>query len=345
MWFDSDGAQGMTPAESAQVVQMLQTQPQIIVDPRLPGVKGDFGSAEVDAPLLRPKRDWELCGSVTASWGYTLHHAKPLKVLLPYLITAWGMGGNVLLNVGPSPQGVIPQDCVTRLREVGQWLGTYGDTIYGSTAGPFDYLPWGTATLRRSSGRALRPDSGQAREGDTIFLQIFQWPGDGRLLVPLSNTIKKATLLGPGGPQDLATSHDDPNRLIVNLPATAPDPVASVVALTLDGEPRTDYHSVLLNAPVKASAEQRSAAQAVDEDAGTRWGNPQTTGWLEFNLPKPVTVVTLRMTAAYAKISNFSLEYKEGDAWKPILKGEKATEFRGEGFSAGDCADLPREYS
>ncbi len=144
----------------------------------------------------------------------------------------------MLLNVGPSAEGLIPADAAARLREVGQWLHTYGDSIYGSSAGPFDYLPWGTAT----------------RKGNTVYLQIFQWPGDGRLKVPLSNRVKKAILLGPGGPQALTISHDDPDRLIVNLPAAAPDPVANVVALTLDGEPQTNYHSVLLNCPVKASA-------------------------------------------------------------------------------------------
>ena len=307
MWFDSDGAQGMTPAESAAVVQLLQTQPQIIVNPRLPGVKGDFGSSEVDAPLLRPDGDWELCGSVTASWGFANQPAKPLKVLLPYIITAWGLGGNMLLNVGPTAEGVIPEDSAARLREIGRWLGTYGDSIYGSAAGPFDYLPWGTAT----------------RKGDTIYLQIFQWPGDGRLRVPLSNAIKKAVLLGPGRPKVLDISHDGPDRLIVDLPAAAPDPVANVVALTLDGEPKTDYHSALLNCNVKASADQGSAALTVDDNERTAWQSPDTTGWLEFDLPEPVTVAALRMTAAYNKIGNLALEYKDGDTWKPILTGEK----------------------
>ena len=186
-------------------------------------------------------------------------------------------------------------------------MDAYGDTIYGSTAGPFDYVPWGTAT----------------RKGDTIYLQISRWPADGRLRVPLSNKVKMATLLGPGGRRELTTSHDDPDRLIVNLPAAAPDPVVSVVALTLEGEPRTTYHSVLLNCPVKASARQESAALAVDDNEQTAWQSPDTSGWLEFDLPKPVTAAALRMTAAYHVIGNLAFEYKDGDAWKPIFTGEK----------------------
>ena len=141
--------------------------------------------------------------------------------------------------------------------------------------------------------------------------------------MPLSNTVKKAVLLGPGGPKALATSHDGPDRLIVDLPAAAPDPVANVVALTLDGEPKTDYHSALLNCTVKASANQEWAALTVDDSEQTAWQSPDTTGWLEFDLPKPVTVAALRMTAAYNKIGNLALEYKDGDTWKPILTGEK----------------------
>ncbi len=62
---------------------------------------------------------------------------------------------------------------------------------------------------------------------------------------------------------------------------------------------------------------------AVDDNEQSAWASPETTGWLEFDLPKPVTVASLRMTAAYHKIGNFALEYKDGDAWKPILTGEK----------------------
>jgi alpha-L-fucosidase len=308
MWFDSDGAQGMTTAESAEVVKMLAAQPQIVVDPRLPGVKGDFGSSEVYAPLFAPEGPWELCSSVTASWGFANHTAKPLTVLLPYIIDAWGKGGNMLLNVGPKGDGTIPEDNIARLHEIGAWLRTYGSSIYGSVAGPFDYLPWGTAT----------------RKGNTVYLQIFHWPEDGHLRVPLLNRVKKAVLLGPGGPQRLTTSQDGSNRLIVNLPGAVPDPIANVVALTLEGDPKTDYRSVVMDLPVNASAAQKSAALVVDRNVRSRWESPETTGWLEFTLAQPATVGTLRISPAYCKVSDFNLEYKEGENWKPILTGEKA---------------------
>ena len=317
VWFDSDGAGGITSEESAQVVELLKTQPQVIVDPRLGGVKGDFGTAEQHMPALRPKGDWELCGTVNGSWGYTHSAAKPLNKQLPYMITAWGMGGNVLMNVGPSPEGIIPEDSAQRLREVGEWLKTYGESIYGSSAGPFTYLPWGTAT----------------RQGNTLYLQILNWPADGKLKVPLNNEVKTATLLRPGKRESLTTVRKN-SRLIVQLPAKAPDAVANVVALTLTSEPQTDYLSVLLNKPVKASAEQKTAAAAVDSDSGSRWRNTEPTGWLEIDAGKPVAVATLRVSPAFCTIKNCTLEYKDGSQWKPILTGQTLS---------GDCVvkDFP----
>ncbi len=304
-WFDSDGAKGITPEESAQVVEILKTQPQLIVDPRLPGVKGDFGTAEQHMPTLRPAGDWELCGTVNGSWGYTHSDAKPLNKLLPYMITAWGMGGNVLMNVGPSPEGVIPEDSAQRLREIGEWLRIYGDSIYGSKSGPFTYLPWGTATCK----------------GSTLYLHIFDWPANSRLTVPLINEVKRAELLGPGK-HDILKTELDRGRLIVHLPKKAPNAIANVVALTIEGKPHTDYVSVLLNRPVRASAEQKSAAGAVDADEPSRWRNTEPKGWLEIDAEKTVTVATMRVTP-FDGIKNCALEYKEGNEWRPILTGLK----------------------
>ena len=306
VWFDADGARGITPEESAQVVEILKTQPQVVVDPRLAGVKGDFSTPEQHMPSLRPNGDWELCGTVNGSWGYTHATAKPLNKLLPYMITAWGMGGNVLMNVGPTPEGIIPEDSAQRLREVGDWLKTYGESIYGTTAGPFTFLPWGTAT----------------RKGTTIYLQIFDWPTDGKLKVPLNNEVKSATLLGSGKGELVKVVREN-GRLVLQLPVKAPHAVANVVALALDGEPQTDFLSVLLNKPVKASSEPKSAAAAVDSDGGSSWHNSEKTGWLEIDAGRPVTVATLRVTLQMNSIKNGSLEYKDGNEWKTILTGLK----------------------
>lgn len=317
LWFDTDGAKGITPQESAQVVEIIKTtQPKVLVDQRLPGVKGDFITPEQTLPSFAPQGDAELCATVNGAWGYRPSAAKPLNQLLPYMITAWGMGCNILMNVGPTPEGIIPEDSARRLLEVGAWLKTYGESIYGSTAGPFSFVPWGTAT----------------RKGDTVYLQIFKWPADGKLRVPLTNEAKSATLLGTEKKEDLKFSREN-GRLVIQLPDKGPDAVANVVALKVEGEPKSDYRSLVLNKPVKASSGQATAAKAVDERE-TSWDCEQPTGWLEIDAGTPVTVGTLRLQGNNMK--KCSLEYKSGNEWKPIFQGEK--------FGGGRMVQL-REFS
>jgi alpha-L-fucosidase len=302
VWFDTDGSRDITPDESAQVIDILKTQPNIIVDPRLPGVKGDFKTAEQHMPLLRPKGDWELCGTVNGSWGYTHATAKPLEKLLPYMVTAWGMGGNVLMNVGPTPEGIIPDDSAERLRQVGAWLKLNGESIYGSTSGPFTYLPWGTAT----------------RKGDTLYLHVFVWPTDGVLHVPLTNAVTKAWFLTDAGQKPL-TFDKQGGRVLVHLPKDAPDPIDTVIALKLVGEPATDYLSLALNKFVTASSGQNSAKNAVDDDGETSWRPTDHAASIEIDLGKPSTFGILRM-GVVGDLKSATLEYKKDDQWVPLIQ-------------------------
>jgi hypothetical protein len=304
IWFDTDGSREITPEESAKVVETLKLQPNVIVDPRLPGVKGDFNTAEQHMPLLRPKGDWELCGTVNGSWGYTPAKAKPIGKLLPYIITAWGMGGNVLMNVGPNRDGIIPDDSAAVLRQVGEWMTINGESIYGSKGGPFVWLPWGTAT----------------RKDNVIYLQVFQWPSDGVLRVPLANKATKAWLLADPDKKPLVLESKQ-DRILLHLPAKGPDAVVSVVALQVEGDPVSTYKSFTLNKPVTASSAQDSAKTIVDDDGGSRWRNTSPTGSFEIDLGEPKTFTTMRI-APYDDMKAYTLEAKVGDAWQPILQGK-----------------------
>lgn len=304
LWFDTDGSRDITPTEDAAVIDVLKTQPQLIVDPRVPGVRGDFDTQEQHMPLLRPKSDyWELCGTVNGSWGYTGAKAKPLEKLLPYMITAWGMGGNVLMNVGPTREGIIPEDSAERLRQIGDWLKVNGESIYGSKAGPFVWLPWGTAT----------------RKDDTVYLQVFHWPVDGQLKVPLSNKPLKTWLLADPEKKPLETEKVG-DRILVHLPDKAPDPVASVIALEVQGVPASTYESICLNKPVTATCVQDSAKGINDDDASTRWRNTNGTASFTIDLGKPETFSTLRIGLSYSDVKSGLLEVRDSGVWKTILK-------------------------
>ena len=304
VWFDTDGSRMITPEESAAVVETLKTQPQIIVDPRVPGVKGDFATVEQHMCLLRPKGNWELCATVNGAWGYTGAKAKPMKQILPYMLTAWGMGGNVLMNVGPTRLGIIPEDSAERLRQIGKWLKTNGESIYGSTGGPFTWLPWGTAT----------------RKGDLLYLHVFKWPTNGQLKVPISNSATQAWLVAD--PKKTPIQFEKKaGYLLLHLPAQGPDPVASVIALQVEGEPVSTYASLALNKPVTASSEQKSASGLNDDNGESRWRNPDATGFFEVDLGSPQTFTTLRI-APFTDVKSYTLEAKVGESWKPIIQGK-----------------------
>jgi len=82
-------------------------------------------------------------------------------------------GGNYLLNVGPTAEGVFPQESIDRLKQIGSWMKMNGEAIYTTAASPFENLSWGRCTQKR-------PDNGNTR----LFLHVFHYPDNGRLVVP-----------------------------------------------------------------------------------------------------------------------------------------------------------------
>ncbi len=103
------------------------------------------------------------------SWGFNLtdHNYKSLRDLIHYLVKAAGQGANLLLNIGPRPDGTIPPEAEERLRAIGEWLSTNGGAIYGTRAGPIAPRSWGVTT----------------RRGDTVFVHVLDW-SDRALTIP-----------------------------------------------------------------------------------------------------------------------------------------------------------------
>lgn len=92
----------------------------------------------------------ETCNTMNGMWGYKVidTNYKDTPTLIRYLVKAAGMGANLLLNIGPQPNGELPATALERLREIGKWMRVYGETIYGTEAGPFKAQPWGSATQK-----------------------------------------------------------------------------------------------------------------------------------------------------------------------------------------------------
>ena len=132
-------------------------------------------------------------------------------------------GGNFLLNIGPQPDGNFPIEALQRLEGIGHWMDKNGEAIYGTTASPFkEQLAWGRCTKKA------------AKKGGTLYLHVFDWPPDGKLLVPgLKNAIASATLLAAGTKLETAR---DVNGITISLPPVSPDKISSTIVLKLKGE-------------------------------------------------------------------------------------------------------------
>jgi alpha-L-fucosidase len=124
-----------------------------------------------------------------------------------------GKGGNLLLDVGPGPDGTIRPEFTERLLAMGAWLKVNGDSIYGTTYGPLQNLSFGRST----------------RKDKTIYLHVFNWPVDGRLPVDgLTSGVASVHLLA--GNQRL-TFHKHGDQLQIEIPRPAPDANDSVLAV------------------------------------------------------------------------------------------------------------------
>lgn len=156
-------------------------------------------------------------------WGYIRHNPnrKSTHQLIQHLVTAASGAGNLLLNVGPKPDGTIPEEDAERLRAVGRWLQTNGEAIYGSQRCPFLGGIIGLTTAR----------------GSTAYLHIFRWPGEEACIAGVANRVLSARLLATGQEVQVETASNG-RVFLRGLPAEPPDPYATVIALELDGPPR-----------------------------------------------------------------------------------------------------------
>ena len=296
IWFDTPRT--MTRQQSEDLAALVhQLQPDCLVSGRVGNGAGDYDSAgDNQISVGKVTRDWETPVTLNDTWGFKKddHNWKSPAILIRQMVQVISRGGNYLLNVGPTAEGLIPEPSVERLAEVGRWLSTNKEAVYGNGPAPFSYeLPWGLITTRRGK----------------LYLHVFDWPQKELVLYGLKNKIEKAYLLA--NKQNLKYTQQsnpalDHYSLSIKMPPAAPDKNDSIIVLEIKGEALVESslmqqpdHSITLPAYLaevhKAAAEQqlRFDSRGVIE----RWLNKDEWVSWDFKVIRPGTFEVVVLTS------------------------------------------------
>lgn len=156
----------------------------------------------------------ETCQTMNGMWGYKVvdTNYKDTPTLIRYLVKTAGLGANLLLNIGPQPNGELPATALERLRDMGKWLRENGETIYGTEGAPFAAQSWGTAT----------------RKGDRLFIHVLNAEGTD-IHIPAALKVKAAKEFASGNKVKFSS---DKNGVTLHL-AQKPEAIDHIIELTL----------------------------------------------------------------------------------------------------------------
>jgi alpha-L-fucosidase len=251
LFFDTEYS--MTPERARPIFDLTCKYPDLIINNRLGGgVIGDVGTPEQKIAMDPFGRHFETCMTINNSWGFNSNDLrwKSVRQLIRNLSDITSKGGNYLLNVGPTSEGIIPQPEVERLQAMGHWLKTNGEAIYGSISGPYaEPLAWGRVTEK------VHPTG-----ATTLYVHVWDWPADGKILLPgIRQSAHSGHVLANGA---AVSSTASDQGLVVTLPGSAPDADVSVAALEFDGP-------VIVTAALAQQAAAATTGTPLDPSGGT----------------------------------------------------------------------------
>ncbi|OYU95946.1 MAG: alpha-L-fucosidase [Bacteroidetes bacterium B1(2017)] len=227
-WFDGDWEHSAQEWQAAKVrASILASKPNTIINGRLQGY-GDYETPEQNFPVSRPNlKYWELCMTTNDNWGYRQsdHNFKTPYQIISIFADCIGMGGNLLLDIGPKADGTIPDEQVNILTELGAWTKQHQEAIFGSIAGMPQGHFYGPSTLSKDS--------------TCLYLFVSQTAANNVYLKGLNNKIVSAEVLGTGISLEpkivgkISWSHV-PGLVYFEVPAAAQNKYISVIKLKLD---------------------------------------------------------------------------------------------------------------
>ncbi|TDE28482.1 alpha-L-fucosidase [Flavobacterium ranwuense] len=189
------------------VKEVRAKQPKlIVVDRAVPGEQQNYLTPEQHIPDTGLPYPWETCMTMGNSWSYVPNDVyKPANEIIEKLVDVVSKGGNYLLNIGPGPDGELDQVAYQRLKEIGTWIKTNGEAIYGSRM----FTVFG-------EGEKIRYT--QTKNGDTKYIFLFDFPKEKQLLtkIPFSKNTKLQLL---GSKSNLSWKQKG-DTVEVNVPAS-----------------------------------------------------------------------------------------------------------------------------
>lgn len=222
LWYDGAWPYDAEAWQSKKLNDMVRKlQPHILINNRSQ-LPEDFGTPEQHIPTAAPETKfpthlWESCMTMNDNWGYSAgdKNWKSTRQLIMNLIRCVSGEGNYLLNVGPKPDGTIPEPSIKRLKEIGKWMKENKESIHHAGRAHFEGGMVGLTTAKNNK----------------VYLHVFRWPGEEICLAGVKNKIRSGYLLASN--KKVSVTQKGERLFIQGLPQKAPDAIDTVIVLKL----------------------------------------------------------------------------------------------------------------
>ena len=341
IWFDGHWESSWTHADGREMYGFIRRlQPATLVGNRIepqpksdgpyckrvgsfydaPDAVGDYQAREADIGQFYMDKAWDSCVCLSANNGWAWvppATPRPTRAVLDWLIQCIGRDGNMLLGIGPRPDGTISPDNAAALLEIGDWMKLNGEAVYGTRGGP--YLPggWGVST----------------RKGDKVFLFVTAWRNETLTLPALPAKVKSARLITRGK----VNIEQQVGRWTLQAREQFHRPAATIIELTLERDAMTlpvievpEPKPVSLGKPVTVSGEwpgrekELSKTHANDGNFDSMWAAPEASnsGWVQIDLGEDREVESALLDDhSYTRTRKFEVQAQIAGQWKTLAAG------------------------